>query len=199
MHPQRADAVILPRRNGHGQTGAGCRLCGEVSYWTQQYCSRGDNYLSLAHVASNTSGLADVTGTASGICFTHQTEDVLFARLHPCLNKVNRAEMDGCCSTGFHVLRVKDRDALLPEYQATILRNRLVPAQTTHIMTGNAHPRLTNGDVTNLTIPIPSPDMQKSIIAEIRQRGMQRGASAPRRKRAGRRFELQLLVKSNDP
>ena len=32
--------------------------------------------------------------------------------------------MDGCCSTEFHVLRVKDGGALLPGYLAAALRSR---------------------------------------------------------------------------
>ncbi len=73
----------------------------------------------------------------------------------------------GCCSTEFHVLRVKDGVELLPEYLAAILRSRLALSQTVHMMTGNTHPRLTNDDVANLTIPIPLLDVQESIAGEI--------------------------------
>ena len=141
-----------------------------VAFEREQLKTPGDNYLSLAHVESNTGELADVTDTASGNCFTYQTNDVLFARLRPYLNKVYCAEMDGCCSTEFHVLRVKDRTALLPEYLAAILRSRLVLSQTVHMMTGNTHPRLTNDDVANLTVPIPSVAVQESIAGEIARR-----------------------------
>ena len=93
---------------------------------------------------------------------TFQTDDVLFARLRPYLNKVYCAEMSGCCSTEFHVLQVIDCEALLPEY--------LTLAQTTHMMTGNTHPRLTNDDVANLTVPIPPPGVQQPIATEIQYR-----------------------------
>ena len=76
----------------------------------------------------------------------------------------------GCCSTEFHVLRVKDGEALLPEYLGAILRSRLVLSQTVHMMTGNTHPRLTNDDVANLTIPIPTPDVQARVAGEIMRR-----------------------------
>ena len=66
------------------------------------------------------------------------------ARLRPYLNKVYRAEMDGCCSPEFHVLRVDNAQELLPDYLAAILRSNLTLAQTRHMMTGNTHPRLTN-------------------------------------------------------
>jgi len=38
------------------------------------------------------------------------------------------------------------------------------------MMTGNSHPRLTNDDVENLTVPIPSLEVQESIAGEIVQR-----------------------------
>ena len=146
-------------------------------------------------VASETNRLSD--DLRRGNCFTYQTDDVLFARLRPYLNKVYCAEMDSCCSTEFHVLRVKDRTALLPEYLATILRSRLVLAQTVHMMAGNTHPRLTNDDVANLTVPIPSVEIQQTITTEIRRR-----RDAARRLRgeadagwaaAKARFEVELL------
>jgi len=83
------------------------------------------------------------------------------------LNKVYRVEMDGCCSTEFHVLRVKEGVELLPEYLAAVLRSRLVLSQTVHMMTGNTHPRLTNDDVANLTVPIPSLEVQARVATEI--------------------------------
>ena len=129
-----------------------------------------ENYLSLAHVASHTGELADADDTASGACWTYEEGDVLYGRLRPYLNKVYRAEMDGCCSTEFHVLRVKDANALLPDYLAGALRSRLTLAQTVHMMTGNTHPRLTDDDVHNLTIPIPPMRTQLRIAAETQRR-----------------------------
>ena len=38
------------------------------------------------------------------------------------------------------------------------------------MMTGNAHPRLANEDVANLTIPIPSPEVQTRIADEVGRR-----------------------------
>ena len=129
-----------------------------------------ENYLSLAHVQSDTGELSDAADTASGGCLVFRADDVLFARLRPYLNKVHRAERGGCCSTEFHVLRVRDRSALLPEYLAAALRSRVLLSQTVHMMTGNTHPRLTNEDVANLTLPIPSMDVQREIAAETVRR-----------------------------
>jgi len=129
-----------------------------------------ENYLGLAHVQGNTGELTNVDDMATGDCFTFQTDDVLFARLRPYLNKVYCAEMDGCCSPEFHVLRIYDKNSILPNYLAVILRSCLILAQTIHMMTGNTHPRLTNDDVTNLLIPIPKPEIQEEISQEVKRR-----------------------------
>ena len=135
-----------------------------------QIKSPADNYLGLTHIASHTGEPTGSEDVASGACWTYETGDVLFARLGSYLNKVYRAEMDGCCSTEFHVLRVKDAGAVLPDYLAAALRSRLTLAQTVHMMTGNTHPRLTDDDVRALPIPVPPMPTQRRIVAETQRR-----------------------------
>lgn len=199
-HPERVQALRGLERAADSMMVA--PLVETVNFEREQLKTPGANYLSLAHVQSHTGELTDATDTASGNCFTYQIADVLFARLRPYLNKVYCAEMDGCCSTEFHVLRVKDHKALLPEYLAAVLRSRLVLAQTTHMMTGNTHPRLTNDDVANLTIPIPSLHVQETIAAEIvlRQEAARRlrGGSEAGWAAAKGRFEVELLGKQEE-
>ena len=167
-HPER----ILALRSLNDTAGAmqSAALSSVVEFIRIQLKSPGKNYLSLAHVQSHTGELTGVTDTAAGTCYTYQVDDVLFSRLRPYLNKVYRAEMDGCCSTEFHVLRVIDRDSLLPDYLSAILRSRPVLAQTVHMMAGNTHPRLTDEDVANLRIPIPTLSVQQTIAAEVIRR-----------------------------
>ncbi len=167
-HPDRTRA--LRSLNAASQNLPVTSLAAVASFERNQLGTPGENYLSLAHVQSHTGELAYVTATATGNCFTYRAEDVLFARLRPYLNKVYWAEMDGCCSTEFHVLRVKHRETLIPAYLATILRSRIVLAQTVHMMTGNTHPRLTNDDVANLQIAIPRMEIQETIAAEVVRR-----------------------------
>ncbi len=127
-------------------------------------------YLGLAHIQSHTGEVIETNEEAEGQCFSFQENDVLFARLRPYLNKVYCAERVGVCSTEFHVIRVKKSIKVLPDYLAVMLRSRLILAQTRHMMTGNTHPRLTNDDVVNLIVPIPSLKMQQVIATEIRRR-----------------------------
>ena len=155
------------------------------------------NHLTLSHVQSHTGELSDSTLTTSGNALRFQPDDVLFARLGAYLNKVHRAETGGSCSTDFIVLRVKDTNALLPEYLAAILRTRLVLAQTTHMITGNTHPRVTNYDMENLAIPIPPLSVQQTIADEIVSRRAQarqlREQADAILRQAKRTFEERLL------
>ena len=167
-HPERS--LALRTLNATTENLSVLPLAEVVKFERNQIKKPGKNYLGLSHVQSYTGELTDSTDIAKGTCSTYQANDVLFARLRPYLNKVYRAEMNGCCSTEFHVLRVKNMEALMPDYLAAILRSRIVLAQTVHMMTGNTHPRLANDDVANLIIPIPALEVQKTIAAEVLRR-----------------------------
>ena len=128
------------------------------------------NYLGLAGVESQTGELSGVQEEAAGQAFIYEKGDILYGRLRPYLNKVLLAEMDGICSTEFHVMRVIDTSTVLPEYVAAILRSDLILSQTRHMMTGNTHPRISNDDVQNLYIPVPDISVQIQIVDDLRNR-----------------------------
>lgn len=198
-HPERIGVLLTLRASSQNLSLA--HIAEVACFERNQIRTPEKNYLSLAHVESQTGELTDTTDTASGICFTFQTDDVLFSRLRPYLNKVHRAKTAGCCSPEFHVLRIKDRKALLPEYLAAVLRSSLVLAQTTHMMTGNIHPHLASDDVANLLIPIPELKVQEAIAAETqhrqeRSRGL-RAEAETGWQAAKRWFEEQLLGTSS--
>lgn len=148
-----------------------CKALSEiVSFEREQIKTPTENYLGLANVQSDTGELTQLEEDVSGNCFLFRKNDVLFARLRPYLNKVYRAERDGCCSTEFHVLRIMNSEKLSPDYLGVILRSALVLSQTKHMMTGNTHPRLTNEDVIKLVLPIPKMETQRQIASEVRRR-----------------------------
>lgn len=173
------------------------RLSDVVNFVRDQVKTPGSPYLSLAHVQSNTGELVEADEAATGVTSVFRSGDVLFARLRPYLNKVYRAEMSGSCSPEFHVMRVRNQEELRPDYLAAILRSELILAQTRHMMTGNTHPRLTNDDVVNLVIPVPTASVQDLIVAESRRRrevsrALRVAAEADWRA-AKQRFENRLL------
>ena len=169
FHPER---IIAIRAMEAASARVPCaKLADVVDFIRDQIKTPGGNYLSLANIQSHTGELLDAKEEAAGACSLYKTGDVLFARLRPYLNKVYCAEMNGCCSPEFHVLRVKNSESLRPDYLSAILRSSLTLAQTRHMMTGNTHPRLTNEDVINLTIPIPKKvAVQETIAVEARRR-----------------------------
>lgn len=127
-------------------------------------------YLGLANVQSHTGEFVNVDEKVEGNVLAFAENDVLFGRLRPYLNKVYRAEFAGECSPEFHVMRTRNDKELNADYLAVILRSSIILAQTKHMMTGNTHPRLTNEDVVNLVIPIPSIAIQNAVGEEIRKR-----------------------------
>lgn len=194
-HPERTKTVSDIRADQQNLESR--QLAEVVRFRREQLKVPSENYLSLAHVQSDTGELTSATLAASGNCLAFQADDILFARLRPYLNKVYRAEMNGCCSTEFRVMQVRDRQALLPEYLATILRSRIVLAQTIHMMTGNTHPRLTAYDVATIVIPIPDLEVQSAISAEINHRREEarrlRAEAEASWNEAKARFEARLL------
>ena len=90
--------------------------------------------------------------------------DILFPKLRPYLNKVHRAQFDGCCSTEFHVFEARN---IHPDYLTIILRSSMILAQTKHLMTGNTLPRLQTTDVDNLILPFPESTIQEKIVKTI--------------------------------
>lgn len=156
-----------------------------------------EQYLGLSGIESQTGELTGIKEDVSGQAFTYQSNDVLYGRLRPYLNKVRFAEKSGICSTEFHVMRVKNKNDLLPEYLAEVMRSDLILSQTKHMMTGNTHPRISNDDVKNLYIPIPDILLQQQIIKEIRNRRTEaRNLKIEAEKewqKAKKQFEKELL------
>ena len=145
------------------------KLSDAVDFLRETTSADGKAYLGLAGVVGNTGELSGAEETAEGQSFNYKAGDILYARLRPYLNKVLFAEINGVCSTEFHVMRVNCND-VLPEYIATIMRSKIIVAQTKHMMTGNTHPRISNDDVRNLRIPVPTIDIQRTIVDEMRKR-----------------------------
>lgn len=174
FHPERMAAIKAVEN---------CRGANRVAYLYEvadfirnlQKTTNSTEYVGLANVQSNSGELVKPNGgDVEGQCFRFEVGDLLFARLRPYLNKVYRAERAGVCSTEFHVIRVrpgrKTEEAVLPDYLAAVLRSSAVVAQTTHMMTGNTHPRLANDDVLNLIIPVPIPKIQQLVVEELSRR-----------------------------
>ena len=120
-------------------------------------------------------GMENIDGSSGDYCPSKEKEsissaakfkngDILFPKLRPYLNKVYRAQFDGCCSTEFHVFEAHD---INPDFLTIVLRSNLILAQTTHLMTGNTLPRLQTIDIDNLIIPYPDITIQEDIVNSV--------------------------------
>lgn len=194
-HPERMAALNALKNNSSIITD---RLSSVVTF-NRKTVSTADNsnYLGLAGVESHTGELSGVQEEASGQAFAYEQGDILYGRLRPYLNKVIVAEKSGICSTEFHVMRVIDTSAVLPEYVAAILRSDLTLSQTKHMMTGNTHPRISNDDIRNLYIPVPDITVQKEIVDELIKRRMEarrlKNEADQEWQEARKQFEKELL------
>ena len=194
-HPERMAALNALKNNSSMITD---RLSGVVNF-NRKTVSTSDNsnYLGLAGVETHTGELSGVQEEASGQAFAYEQGDILYGRLRPYLNKVIVAEKSGICSTEFHVMRVIDTSAVLPEYVAAILRSDLTLSQTKHMMTGNTHPRISNDDIRNLYIPVPDITVQKEIVDELIKRRMEarrlKNEADQEWQEARKEFEKELL------
>lgn len=174
FHPERINVIRAVESRYPGKHSAALSAIADFVR-DQRIVDAADEYLGLANVQPCTGERIDSTEEdGKGNCFEYRKDDVLFARLRPYLNKVYRAEANGICSTEFHVIRIhKDahgRPIILPDYLGSVLRSRIVLAQTRHMMTGNTHPRLANEDVVNLVVPIPDIEVQQDIAGEVVRR-----------------------------
>lgn len=127
--------------------------------------SRDDTYIGLENIDGETGAyvpLKEKESISSAALF--ERGDILFPKLRPYLNKVYRAEFDGCCSTEFHVFQAHD---INPDFLTIVLRSNLILAQTKHLMTGNTLPRLQTKDIDNLIIPFPDITIQEEIVNTV--------------------------------
>jgi restriction endonuclease S subunit len=196
FHPERILSVRAMQVNRARFTTAALREV--VEFVRDLRKSPEGRYIGLANVQSHTGEFVSAEEEVQGNCLAFRENDVLFGRLRPYLNKVYRAEFSGVCSPEFHVLRGNGTCHLNPDYLAAILRSSPILAQTRHMMTGNTHPRLTNDDITGLVIPIPDPQVQGRVAAEVNHRRIEarrlRAEAETGWQAAKERFERRLLA-----
>ncbi len=124
-------------------------------------------YLGLEHVESNSGHLVDakvVKGTTIQSAKTvFHSNNILYGKLRPYLNKVHLAERDGIASTDFWVL--EPSPAVDPTYAASYLRSGFVLSRATQLATGANLPRLHPEAFDAIPIPLPPlPEQQRIAV-----------------------------------
>ena len=103
---------------------------------------------------------------AVGSIIRFDTDNVLYSKLRPNLNKVVLPTKDGFATSELLPLR-PDTTTISKEYLATYLRSGIFVAWATSKATGAKMPRLASKELLNKTIPLPSLAEQKRIASVI--------------------------------
>jgi type I restriction enzyme M protein len=96
--------------------------------------------------------------------------DVLFSTVRPYLKNIAivPSSFDGeIASTGFAVIRA-DETRVLPEYLFAVLSNQRFVDTANALTTGASYPAVTENQLFDLEIPLPSLDEQRRIVAEVK-------------------------------
>lgn len=135
----------------------------------QEFSEHQFHYIGLEHIAPNTGDLVDYAPRfgreVKSRSKVARTDDVLYGRLRPYLNKVFHvpAAMGNCiCSGEFYVL-IPDLELVDPTFLRSLLACRLVSRLTSDLQTGSALPRLQLADLLRVEVPLPQLDMQRRI------------------------------------
>jgi type I restriction enzyme, S subunit len=129
------------------------------------------NYLSIENVESNTGRLVNFSPTPGNeirspkLAFT--TQDVLYSRLRPYLNKVHLPTFEGISATD--LLPIRPRAGISREFLAYFLRTQGVVEYAKQRMRGIQLPRLTVDDLGALSVPVPPSAEQERIATKLGQ------------------------------
>ncbi len=92
--------------------------------------------------------------------------DILYGKLRPNLNKVWLSDRKGICSTDIFVVRSLD-GRVLPALYAYVFRSGHFNDEVLSQLKGAQLPRIGWQSFANLEIPLPPPEVQREIVAEI--------------------------------
>jgi restriction endonuclease S subunit len=127
------------------------------------------NYIGLENVTTLTGDLVDFEPKPGekvrSISKVFNSNDILYGRLRPYLNKVYLAQKpvaSGICSGEFYVL-TPNIDKILPNLLRSTLSSHHVQKYVTNLQTGSALPRLYLDDLMKIYIPYPPMNVQEHI------------------------------------
>jgi type I restriction enzyme M protein len=127
------------------------------------------NYIGLENIESNTGMLvgsknstyAEIKSNKN----SYQTDDILYGKLRPNLNKVYLAEDKGICSTDILVFRAKKPE--LSKYYKYYLLSKKFNSQVLKTVSGQQLPRTSWDKIKNIAIPTPPLSEQNKLVSTI--------------------------------
>ncbi len=139
------------------------------SYEKSRNTQKGLPYVGLEHIESNTGRFIGslLPQDVKSSTFFFNTEHVLYGRLRPYLNKVLVPDFSGHCST--EIFPIKPKDNLYRRFLYFWLIKSDTVKNIDATWTGARMPRANMNEVLNFTIPIPTFNEQKRIVAKLDQ------------------------------
>jgi type I restriction enzyme S subunit len=125
------------------------------------------NYVGLENIEGHTGQLLPYQPTPGlkikSTKNVFRSGEILYGKLRPYLNKVHLANTDGICSTDIYVLRPRQRK-VYPSFAANYLRSPSVLATVSNAMAGANLPRIGQGVLLDIPIPVPPIAEQERIV-----------------------------------
>ena len=124
-------------------------------------------YIGLEHIEAhshmlNGYGKSDETLSTKNMFVTN---DILYGKLRPYLNKVWKAEFDGVCTTEILVILANDR--IEQDYLYYLLQQKRFVEYANSMTEGTSLPRVNLDDIRKYHIALPPNEEQTSIIAVL--------------------------------
>ena len=128
-------------------------------------------YVGLANISQNTGQIVGQTtiinpASIKSTKSVFESNQILFGKLRPNLNKVWLSDRSGICSTDIYVIN-SDDDRVKPTFYSFIFRSRLFNDLVMREVKGAQLPRIGWASLARLQIPLPPLEVQKGIVAEI--------------------------------
>ena len=129
------------------------------------------DYVGLANISQNTGQIVGQTTTINPASIkstksVFESNQILFGKLRPNLNKVWLSDRSGICSTDIYVIN-SDDDRVEPTFYSFIFRSRRFNDLVMREVKGAQLPRIGWTSLARLQIPLPPLEVQKEIVEEI--------------------------------
>lgn len=155
----------------HGRLPDGMRYLDSVAEYGKErvpYASIvADEYITTDNMLQKRCGVIPYTGNpVAGSVVQYKKGDTLISNIRPYLKKIWLADRDGGCSPDVLVLRVKDKNVILPEYLNICLSMDEFFAYTMDGKTGVKMPRGDKEAILRYGLKVPEISVQKKIVSE---------------------------------
>ena len=128
------------------------------------------NYIGLENIEGSTGQLLPYQPTL-GIEIkstknVFHTNQILYGKLRPYLNKVYLAHEEGICSTDIYVLH-PNQQRVHPEFIAHYLQSPAVLAMASNMMTGASLPRISQDSILKIPVYLPPLALQQEFVVRV--------------------------------